>query len=76
MSTAFQINQNGEYLVCKNQDVIYNGVYLFTNWGESGINYCTVSSCNRKEWLINWLSWRIRYEDTAPGSGKASFIQQ
>ncbi|WP_419393444.1 linear amide C-N hydrolase [Cytobacillus praedii] len=31
MSTAFQINQNGEYLVCKNQDVIYNGVYLFTN---------------------------------------------
>lgn len=31
MSTAFQINQNGEYLVCKNQDVIYDGVYLFTN---------------------------------------------
>ncbi|MFB7156043.1 linear amide C-N hydrolase [Lysinibacillus sp. NPDC056232] len=31
MSTAFQINQNGEFLVCKNQDVIYDGVYLFTN---------------------------------------------
>jgi len=31
MSTAFQINQNSEYLVCKNQDVIYDGVYLFTN---------------------------------------------
>lgn len=31
MSTAFQINQNGDYFVCKNQDVIYDGVYLFTN---------------------------------------------
>ncbi|MGE7921142.1 linear amide C-N hydrolase [Viridibacillus sp. NPDC093762] len=31
MSTAFQIKQNGDYFVCKNQDVIYDGVYLFTN---------------------------------------------
>jgi hypothetical protein len=31
MSTAFQIHQDGNNLVCKNQDVIYDGVYLFTN---------------------------------------------
>jgi len=31
MSTAFHILQNGINFVCKNQDVIYDGVYLFTN---------------------------------------------
>lgn len=31
MSTAFHIDKNGENLVCKNQDVPYNGVYLFIN---------------------------------------------
>ena len=31
MSTAFHIHQNDFNAVCKNQDVIYDGVYLFTN---------------------------------------------
>ncbi|PUA39066.1 hypothetical protein C8Z91_11375 [Paenibacillus elgii] len=31
MSTAFHIYQKGINLVCKNQDVQYDGVYMFTN---------------------------------------------
>ncbi|GBF75618.1 hypothetical protein PA598K_04037 [Paenibacillus sp. 598K] len=31
MSTAFHIRHMDEHYVCKNQDVIYEGVYLFTN---------------------------------------------
>jgi len=31
MSTAFQIRHKEKHYVCKNQDVIYDGVYLFTN---------------------------------------------
>lgn len=31
MSTAFHMLKNGFNRVCKNQDVIYDGVYLFTN---------------------------------------------
>lgn len=31
MSTVFQIRNNEEYFICKNQDVIYDNVYLFTN---------------------------------------------
>ncbi|MGM1046797.1 MAG: linear amide C-N hydrolase [Bacillota bacterium] len=31
MSTAFQMKQDEKILICKNQDVIYDGVYLFTN---------------------------------------------
>lgn len=34
MSTAFQLHQNGRNLICKNQDVIYDGVYVFTNQRE------------------------------------------
>jgi len=31
MSTAFQLKRNESNWICKNQDVIYDGVYLFTN---------------------------------------------
>ncbi|NGP62154.1 linear amide C-N hydrolase [Paenibacillus thiaminolyticus] len=31
MSTVFQLHQDGKIVVCKNQDVIYDGVFLFTN---------------------------------------------
>ncbi|CAH0120449.1 hypothetical protein PAE9249_02968 [Paenibacillus sp. CECT 9249] len=31
MSTVFQLHWDGKILVCKNQDVIYDGVFLFTN---------------------------------------------
>lgn len=31
MSTAFQLRKHDHYYICKNQDVIYDGVYMFTN---------------------------------------------
>lgn len=59
MSTAFHINKMEKNLICKNQDVPYNGVYIFTNMRGVRKNALILPPTHPASWISKYGSLTV-----------------